>query len=299
MLREKQREQQQEKQKKEVKTNMKNFKNILTNLLENEYVEAGSIFNGYSDPMPRTAHSDHGLFRDDASQFNRINAFVHNFLAGTYLDPRAAIALLRSKLNHAGLDFEFNNTVKLVPGNNSFQLNRFGEKFGTTPTHDLLKQGFDRGIDYLPLSLSFNLSQLPDGKMMFTDIMLSRTGGIQDQISQAFPNQPVEEKYDESGEMLIESSNMSLSIMNMVMKNKEVKTKVLEPVFRSLMTMKAKKKLSKEEAMNRLSFAAKSATRRLVRAGKIKKDHVNDALVGKMASNMYKKFKGMKTLTGE
>jgi hypothetical protein len=279
--------------------NMKNFKNILNTLLENEYVEAGSVFNGFSDPMPRTAHSDHGLFRDDASQFNRINAFVHNFLSGTYLDPRAAIALLRSKLNHAGLDFEFNNTVKLVPGNNTFQLNRFGEKFGTTPTHDLLKQGFDRGIEYLPLRLSFVLSQMPDGKMMFTDIMLTRTGGVEDQLNQAFPNQPVEEKYDEAGEVLLESSNMSLSIMNMVMKNREVKTKVLEPVFRSLLTMKAKKKLSQEEAMNRLNFAAKSATRRLIRSGKIKKDHVSDTLVSKIASNMYKKFKGMRTLNGE
>jgi hypothetical protein len=40
------------------------------------------------------------------------------------------------------LDFNFNSNTKLVPGPNQFPLTRFGGTFGTTPEHDLLKDGF-------------------------------------------------------------------------------------------------------------------------------------------------------------
>ena len=59
-----------------------------------------------------------------------------------YIDPRGALAILRAKMNIMGLDFDFTPKTKIVPGPNVFKLTRFGGTFGTTPEHDLLKDGF-------------------------------------------------------------------------------------------------------------------------------------------------------------
>lgn len=276
---------------------MKNI-NEIRKLFENEYVDAGTAFTGYSDLAPRSAHSDFGIFRDDPDQINRINAFVNAYLGGSYIQPESAISLLRSKLNHAGLDFDFNSKMKLGPGNHSFQLNRYGEVFGTTPTHDLLKNGFDRGKDYVPLQLNFELTKTPSGKMYFTSVSVSKSG-LADQAERTSPTPQVEEQYDESGEMLIESKDMGLSVMNMIMKNPKIKTKVIEPVFRSLVTMKNKKKLSPEETTSRLMFASKSALKKLAGMGKISNNHINDGLIKRVAGHLTKKFRSIKTLSGE
>jgi len=274
------------------------FKKLLSRLVENEQTVDGSGFDQYLTQTPRSAHSDFGLFRDDPDQLKRIQAFVNAYLGGSYIEPEAAINLLRSKLNHAGLDFDFNSKTKLSTGSHSFQLNRYGEIFGTTPTHDLLKNGFDKGKEYVPLTLSFTLTGTPTGKMYFTDIQITKSGLI-DQAENNTPTPQVEEQYDESGEMLMESKDMGLSVMNMIMKNPKIKTKVIEPVFRSLVVMKGKKKLTHEEATTRLTFAAKSAVRKLAGMGKINKSKVDDALIKRVSNHLMKKFKGMKTLSGE
>lgn len=274
------------------------FKKILSRLVENEQTVDGSGFDMYLTKTGRSAHSDYGLFRDDQDQLKRIQAFVNAYLGGSYIEPEAAVNLLRSKLNHAGLDFDFNSKSKLSAGTHSFQLNRYGEIFGTTPTHDLLKNGFDKGKEYVPLNLTFNLMGTPTGKMYFTDIQITKAGMV-DQMERETPTPQVEETYDESGEMLMESKDMGLSVMNMIMKNPKIKTKVIEPVFRSLVVLKGKKKLTHEEASTRLSFAAKSAVRKLTAMGKINKNSVNDALIKRVSNHLMKKFKGMKTLSGE
>lgn len=274
------------------------FKKILSRLVENEQTVDGSGFDHHLINTARSAHSDFGLFRDDPDQLRRLQAFVNAYLGGSYIEPEAAINLLKSKLNHAGLDFDFNSKTKLSTGSHSFQLNRYGEIFGTTPTHDLLKNGFDKGKDYVPLTLTFNLTATPTGKMYFTDINITRSG-ILDQSETSSPSPQVEESYDESGEMLLESKDIGLSVMNMIMKNPKIKSKVVEPVFRSLLVMKNKKKLTDEELNARLNFAAKSAIKKLSSMGKISKNKIDDNLVKRVAGQLKKKFKGMKTLSGE
>jgi hypothetical protein len=135
---------------------MKKFKQLFTQLLE-DYTEGGSIFNGFSDMQPRTANSDYGVHRiEGGDSISRINAFIHKFLGGTYIDPNAAVALLRSKLNHIGLDFDFDGKkVKLNPGINNFLVKLHGDVFGQTPTTDLSK-GFNRGEDLPKLNLEIN-----------------------------------------------------------------------------------------------------------------------------------------------
>jgi hypothetical protein len=277
---------------------MENIKNLVQLILENEYVDAGTAFNGYNVAIPRSAHSDFGVHRDDASQVNRIHAFANSFLAGGYLEPQAALVMLRSKLNHAGLDFDFNRKTKLKEGNNAFQLSRYGEIFGTTPTTNLLKDGFDRGMDYIPLQLTFNLTRSPNGKAYFSNIQIGQTGLI-DVANMVDPLAPVEEMFDETGEVLVESKDMVGSLTNMIMKNKEIKTKVLEPIFKSLMVTKKKKKLTKDATISRLKFAAKSAVRKLTNMGKIKKGMADDKIIDKLANSLYRKFRTMETLTGD
>jgi len=277
---------------------MENIKNLVQLILENEYVDAGTAFNGYNVAIPRSAHSDFGVHRDDFSQVNRIHAFANSFLSGGYLEPQAALVMLKSKLNHAGLDFDFNRKTKLKEGNNAFQLNRYGEIFGTTPTTNLLKDGFDRGTDYIPLQLTFNLTRSPNGKAYFSNIQIGQTGLI-DVANMVDPLAPVEEMFDETGEVLVESKDMVGSLTNMIMKNKEIKSKVLEPIFKSLMVTKKKKKLTKDATISRLKFAAKSAVRKLTNMGKIKKGMADDKIIDKLANSLYRKFRTMETLTGD
>jgi len=126
---------------------MKKFKQLYKELLE-DYTEGGSVFNGFMGNPARSAENDFGVFRiDQGDSMARINAFIHRFLGGSYVDPNAAIKELRSRLNHVGIDFQFDgNRVKLNPGINAFPIKHYGDVFGQTPTTDLSK-GFDRGED--------------------------------------------------------------------------------------------------------------------------------------------------------
>lgn len=126
---------------------MKKFKQLYKQILE-DYTEGGSVFNGFMGNPARSAENDFGVFRiDQGDSMARINAFIHRFLGGSYVDPNAAIKELRSRLNHVGIDFQFDgNKVKLNPGINTFPIKHYGDVFGQTPTTDLSK-GFDRGED--------------------------------------------------------------------------------------------------------------------------------------------------------
>ena len=73
-----------------------------------------------------------------------------------FLDPRSGIAQIRHKMNLAGLDFEWNNKSKLnQDGITNLPLSRWGGSFGTTPEHDLMRDGFYRGD---------NISEVNNGK---------------------------------------------------------------------------------------------------------------------------------------
>jgi hypothetical protein len=123
---------------------MKKFKQIIA-LVESGEAEDGGGFGEPNQPSrtTRSAASDFGTHRiENDTQLNRIKAFLSSFTNREYIDPRGALALLRAKLNILGLDIPFSPKTKLMPGPNLFPMNRFGGTFGTTPEHDLLKDGF-------------------------------------------------------------------------------------------------------------------------------------------------------------
>lgn len=120
---------------------MKKFSQLKQRLDESEYSEGGGFNAAYDGTTSRSATSDFGIFRvEDPTQRARLNAFLQAWAQKDYLDPRSALALLRAKINLAGLDFQFNPNVPIVPESEIiFPLTRFGGTFGTTEVHDLSK----------------------------------------------------------------------------------------------------------------------------------------------------------------
>lgn len=141
---------------------MKKYKELKKTLMESE-LEDGGALGGYPAQRSRSAHSDYGIHRLDSSeQVQRIQAFLSAFTQREYLEPRAAVSLLRVKLNLAGLDFDFNNKTDLQAGAvNILPLKRFGGTFGksvTTPhdefeTTDGFKELLGHGLN-LMISIS-------------------------------------------------------------------------------------------------------------------------------------------------
>jgi hypothetical protein len=267
-----------------------NKREKIKTLLENEYLDVGTVFNGYAENPPRSAHSDAGIYRDDSAQINRIHAFANSFLGQSVLEPHAAVKLFRAKINHAGLDFEFNNRTELKLGPNRFQLNRFGEIFGATPTTNLM-DGFDRGFDMVPLSLSFNIQKAPNGKFYFNDVMITRDG-ITDEIETKSPSPEVKESFDESGTMLLESDKPHVSIVNMAMRNPEIKTRVLNPLFQSMLS----KKLNKQSRDQRFGFAARSIVRRLHGAGRVDRNTLGPNVLSGIERELRRRAKKVRPL---
>lgn len=122
---------------------MKKYKELRKQLFEGENMDGGAL-GQWPTNAPDSAHSHYGVHRVESDeQIQRIQAFLNTFANKEYLDPRAALSLLRVKLNLAGLDFDFNNKTEVTPNKTMvFHLKRFGGTFGTTPTHDLTKEPF-------------------------------------------------------------------------------------------------------------------------------------------------------------
>lgn len=120
---------------------MKKFKELKQRLFESENTETGALGGFPAEKSTRSAHSDYGVHRIEAEQeLQRIQAFLTAFTGREYLDPRAALSLMRVKLNLTGLDFDFTNKTDLpVDQPIKLQLKRFGGTWGTTPTHDISK----------------------------------------------------------------------------------------------------------------------------------------------------------------
>ena len=92
----------------------------------------------------RSAHSDFGVHRtENPEQVIRLNSFLTAFTQREFIEPKSAVSLLRHKLNLAGLDFDWDNSSEISTNESTkLPLKRWGGSFGTTPTHNLLKQGF-------------------------------------------------------------------------------------------------------------------------------------------------------------
>ena len=147
---------------------MKKFKELANKIglyESGEHTIGGGVQNPSGVPREISAISDEGVYNiQRKSQFNRINAFLDSFSRKEYIDPRGAMAMLRAKLNIAGLDFEFGAKSAFdSEGKNIFPITRFGGTFGKsldTP-HDEFEvtdgispqndgKGFDLVIDVVP-----------------------------------------------------------------------------------------------------------------------------------------------------
>jgi len=144
---------------------MKTYKELqekLDTISESHYVEGGAV---------RGAHSDFGVHRiENQEQIGRLNSFLNAFTQMEFLDPKTAVAQLRHKLNLSGLDFEWNNKSSInTEETMKLPLERWGGSFGTTPTHNLMKDGFYRGDNIsefnngMGLALSLDVYQEDDG----------------------------------------------------------------------------------------------------------------------------------------
>jgi hypothetical protein len=254
---------------------MKKFKQILSKLAEN-YTEGGTVFNGFSEYPKRTAFNDFGIFRvSEGGSMSRINAFIHKFLAGEYMQEEAVAALieLKSRLNHAGLDLKFNMKTPLNPGQNVFPVKLFGDVFGTTPSTDLSK-GFNRGEDMPKLALVVNV-EYNEGTCMY-----SMSGKLSNMtpssVQEAMVKEPEKKralstkekakkisKLDESVNKINEEKDPARSVMHYIMRNKDIKNKVLMPVYNHLHQKKKKGKLTLDDARKELYFVVNTAMRKM------------------------------------
>ena len=132
---------------------------MLTDLFEGEETVGGAA---------RSAHSDYGVHRvENPEQVQRLNAFLNSYTQREFIEPKAAIATLRHKLNTVGMDFDWNASSVLEDGNNTIPLNRYGGTFGKgmqTPygefeTTDGIKE-YNNGKG---MNLNINLSNTENG----------------------------------------------------------------------------------------------------------------------------------------
>ena len=247
---------------------MKKFKKLLSNLQEaGAQSFGGSVFNGFSDPAPRSALSDKGLHYafKDPEQLARLNAFTNSFLGGTYLDPKEPLKELAGRIGQLGLSMKFDNNVKLAVGENHIPLAVFGDKFGVTPTTDL-SQGFDTGEDYPDMLLCFTLLQTKTG-YVFTDVY------VKSQICTDCP-QEVGTETDNThaptltiqavpqNESYITEEKDTARVVELFLSKSAGKT-ILQPIYQSLKSLKKRGKYTKEIATKRFHYAVTSAVRRL------------------------------------
>ena len=148
---------------------MKKFKQLKQQLNEDAYMDGGALGQWPTPNSTRSAFSDFGVHRvEHDEQLKRIQAFLHAFTGREYLEPRAALSLLRVKLNLAGIDFDFSNKTKIETGTSmSFKLKRFGGVFGKSPTtpHNEFEttDGFDGILNGDHLLLTVTLEEAPSG----------------------------------------------------------------------------------------------------------------------------------------
>lgn len=254
---------------------MKKFKQLMSKLSES-YAVGGSVFNGFSEYPNRTAFNDFGIHRiGEGGSISRINAFIHKFLAGEYMQEEAAAALveLKSRLNHAGLDFKFNLKTQLNPGQNVFPVKMYGDVFGTTPTTDL-KTGFNRGEDLPKLALVVDVEYNEATCMYTMNAKLSKMAS--EPMQEAMVKEPERKralstkekakkiaKLDEQVQQLDEEKDPARSVMHFIMRNNDVKSKVLMPVYNHLKQKKKKGKLSLDDARKELYFVVNTALRKM------------------------------------
>jgi hypothetical protein len=174
---------------------------------------------------------------------------IYTYLGGLHSDPRHALYGLKVRLNHIGLDFEFNNMVHLHEGPVNLRLLKYGKKFGTTPTTDLLRNGFDTGEDYTNIDLSFTLTKDPSMRYYFSNLSLHPSTG---EVAMATPPQKPTHKH-----MAAES------FYAFVAEDQDFASKVFNPVLINLVEKIDSDEFVAEDAMKKLEFVVERAAHRL------------------------------------
>lgn len=192
-----------------------------------------------------TKHQNGASFKatksDDQFELDRIVNMIYNYLGGSHYDPRQALYQLRSRLNHMGFDFVFDRNAQLLPGKLSFSLMKYGEKFGTTPTTDLMKQGFDRGADYMNIVLTMDLVQDKAKNFYFENINLAPEGAA-----------PMQEKPELTKE----------SFYYFMENDEDFNTNVFNPIMTNINEKAEAGILSEQELVSRLEFIIERIAKR-------------------------------------
>jgi hypothetical protein len=164
---------------------MKKFKQLKQQLFEGGENMDGGALGQWPTNGPDSAMSDYGVHRiESEEQIQRLQAFLNSYTKKEFLDPRAALSLLRVKLNLAGLDFDFNNKTEVTAERTMvLHLKRFGGTFGTTPITDLTKEPFKvtdgvedvLGGDHLVLNV--DIKENPESGLFKMGIIIQQVPG--------------------------------------------------------------------------------------------------------------------------
>jgi hypothetical protein len=164
---------------------MKKFKQLKQQLFEGGENMDGGALGQWPTNGPDSAVSDYGVHRiESEEQIQRLQAFLNTYTKKEFLDPRAALSLLRVKLNLAGLDFDFTNKTEVTAERTMvLHLKRFGGTFGTTPTTDLTKEPFKvtdgvedvLGGDHLVLNV--DIKENPESGLFKMNITIQQVPG--------------------------------------------------------------------------------------------------------------------------
>jgi hypothetical protein len=177
---------------------MKKFKQLKQQLMEGGENMDGGALGQWPTNGPDSAVSDYGVHRiESEEQIQRLQAFLNTFTKKEYIDPRAALSLLRVKLNLAGLDFDFNNNTEVTAERPMvLHLKRFGGTFGVTPTTDLTKEPFkvtDGVEDVLGgdhLVLNTQIQENPQSGLFKLNIRIEQVSGNPENSKTVLKNQP-------------------------------------------------------------------------------------------------------------
>jgi hypothetical protein len=267
---------------------MKKFKTLIKQITESESF-GGTVFNGFSDPSPRSALSPQGTFYafKNPEQLARLNSYISSYLSGSYLNPKEALKELGAKLAASvGVVLVFDNTKELKVGVNNILVRVFGEKFGVTPTTDLTKQPFDRGEDYPDLVLRFNLMQQPNGFIFAEPKLISQLCTDCPEEIGAEANQTGKETQPDTlygtPESLPEETDLfeekekekkkhkdpARVVELFLLKNEDANKRILRPIYDSLLSSNKKGKYESDSALKRFVYAVEAATRTLSNSGR-------------------------------
>jgi len=114
-----------------------------------EQTFGGGLFIG--DPQaPRTPSplTDKGTFNLKLPRsIDAINSLLYGLSQKDYIDPDSILNVVKEKLNHFGLDFEYKSVLQ--DGENSYKLIQYGSPqlgvYGQNPYDDVNKKGFSQG----------------------------------------------------------------------------------------------------------------------------------------------------------